>query len=133
MVEDRLSYNVWPSGLVFIPAGLLLFGWPIVYDMSVWAPIVGFSIQNFGMVQVMTLSSAYLVDAMPGQGASAAASANFMRNAFACLLTLVSNPLSNTIGPGWTSTLLSALTWMSVMILLLLKLYGERMRRWSGY
>ncbi|KAI8136916.1 major facilitator superfamily domain-containing protein [Fennellomyces sp. T-0311] len=133
LAEDRLSHNLWPSGIVFIPLGLLLFGWTIVYNLSVWAPILGFSIQNFGMVQVMTLSSAYLVDAMPGQGASAAASANFMRNAFACLLTLVSNPMSDTIGPGWTTTLLSVLTWISVGILVLLKVYGETMRRWSGY
>ncbi|KAI9488366.1 major facilitator superfamily domain-containing protein [Zychaea mexicana] len=133
MVEDRLSHNLWPSGIIFIPLGLLLFGWPIDYNLSVWAPIMGFSIQNFGMVQLMTLSSAYLVDAMPGQGASAAASGNFVRNAGACLLTIMANPMTDAIGPGWTSVMLSGVTWLSVIFILILKLYGEQLRRWSGY
>ncbi|KAI7879066.1 MFS general substrate transporter [Lichtheimia hyalospora FSU 10163] len=132
-VEDRLTLNLWPSGLVIVPLGLLLFGWPIVYNLSYWYPIIGFSIQNIGMVQLMTLSSAYLVDAMPGRGATSAAAANLMRNTFAAVLTLVSNPMSDTMGPGWTTVLLAALTWGSMGLLLLLKLYGPRLRQWSGY
>ncbi|KAI9251788.1 major facilitator superfamily domain-containing protein [Phascolomyces articulosus] len=132
-VEDRLTLNLWPSGIIFIPLGLLLFGWPIVYDMSVWAPIMGFSIQNFGMVQLMTLSSAYLVDAMPGKGASAAASSNVMRNVMACFLTLSANPMTDAMGAGWTTVLLSTVTLLSVAFLLILKVYGEELRRRSGY
>lgn len=132
-VEDRLTLNLWPSGIVIIPLGLLLFGWPLVYNLSYWYPIIGFSIQNVGMVQLMTLSSAYLVDAMPGRGATSAAAANLMRNTFAAILTLVSNPMSDTMGPGWTTVLLAALTWCSMGLLLLLKLYGPRLRQWSGY
>ena len=132
-VEDRLTINLWPSGILFIPLGLLLFGWPIVYDLSVWAPIIGFSIQNFGVAQLVTLSSAYLVDAMPGKGASAAASSNVMRNVMACILTLGANPMTDAIGVGWTTVLLALLTLLSVIFLLILKVYGEKLRRCSGY
>ena len=132
-VEDRLTLNLWPSGILFIPLGLLLFGWPIVYDLSVWAPIIGFSIQNFGVAQLVTLSSAYLVDAMPEKGASAAASSNVMRNVMACILTLGANPMTNAIGVGWTTVLLVLLTLLSVIFLLILKVYGEKLRHCSGY
>ncbi|KAJ8653106.1 hypothetical protein O0I10_011247 [Lichtheimia ornata] len=132
-VEDRLTLNLWPSGVVIVPLGLLLFGWPLVFNLSYWYPIIGFSIQNIGMVQLMTLSSAYLVDAMPGRGATSAAAANLMRNTFAAILTLVSNPMSDTMGPGWTTVLLAALTWWSMGLLFLLKVYGPRLRQWSGY
>lgn len=132
-VEDRITVNAWPCGIIVIPFGLLLFGWSIKYDLSVWAAIVGFGIQNFGMNQIMTMTSAYLVDAVPGKGATVTASANLMRMIFACILTLVANPMVSALGPGWTAVLFAALTWASVVVLFFLKLYGHRLRRWSGY
>ncbi|KAI9488784.1 major facilitator superfamily domain-containing protein [Zychaea mexicana] len=133
MVEDRIAINLWPSGLILMPFGLLLFGWGIGTGMSYWTGIIGFGIQNFGMNQMMTALSAYLVDSAPGIGASFTAAANLVRMLFACVLTLCANPMVKAIGPGWTCVFLAALTYVSMGCLILLKIYGARLRHYSGY
>lgn len=131
--EDRLALNLWPAGLIFIPFGLLLFGWGITYNLSYWTAIVGFGIQNFGMCQIMTSISAYIVDAAPGQGATATAAATLVRMILSCVLTLVANPMVNSLGPGWTTVLLTGLTYLSMVFLLLLKIFGSRLRKAAGF
>ncbi|KAI7902729.1 major facilitator superfamily domain-containing protein [Cokeromyces recurvatus] len=131
--EDRLSENLWPAGLICIPLGILLFGWCVSRNLSVWGAIIGFGIQTFGMNQIMTATSAYLVDAMPSNGASATAAANFVRMLMACVLTLVVNPLVGAIGPGYTCVLLAALAYVGNICLVILKWKGEALRRWSGF
>ncbi|KAL0090071.1 major facilitator superfamily domain-containing protein [Phycomyces blakesleeanus] len=133
VVEDRLTANCWPGGFILVPLGQLLFGWMAQTKGSVWACIVAFGIQTFGMNQVMAATSAYLVDAMPGQGASASAAATLFRQAMACILTLAANPMVAAIGPGWTTVFLAGLTVFSMALLAILAIYGERLRRWSGY
>ncbi|KAI8384550.1 major facilitator superfamily domain-containing protein [Radiomyces spectabilis] len=133
LVEDRLTINLWPCGLLIIPFGQLLFGWSIESGLSVWAPIIGFGIHTFGMNQITTATSAYLVDAVPGVGASATAAANLVRMVIACVLTLVANPMVQALGPGWTSVLLAALSWVSMALMFVLKFRGEALRKWSGF
>lgn len=95
--------------------------------------LTSFIEQNLGMNQVMTSTSAYLVDATPGFGASVTAAAAFVRMIFACALTLAANPMVAAIGPGWTSVFLAGLTYASVAALLVLKLFGHRMRKAAGF
>lgn len=133
VVEDRLTANLWPACFFFIPFGILLFGWSIEKGLTVWAPIVAFGIQTFGMNQAMTATSAYLVDAMPGEGASATAAANLVRMILACALTLAANPMVAAIGPGYTCVFLAALSVVACAFLVVLKLKGERLRAWSGF
>ncbi|KAI9279663.1 major facilitator superfamily domain-containing protein [Sporodiniella umbellata] len=128
VTEDRLTLTVWPGIALFLPFGLLLFGWTIVYNKSVWAPIVGFGCLNFGMNLVMASTSAYLVDSFPGKGASVTAASSFVRMTLACVLTLASNPMVIAIGAGWTTLFLSVLCIVGTLLLLLLKVKGHAMR-----
>lgn len=133
MVEDRLTLNLWPCSFIIMPFGLLLFGWMVEYQRSVWAGIIGFGFVTFGMSQVVSATSAYLVDAMPGKGASATAAANLVRMILACVLTLVSNQMVEVLGSGYTCVLLAGLSWLATLCLLILKIYGEKLRHWSGF
>jgi hypothetical protein len=102
--------------------------------MTVWAPIIAFGIQTFGMNQITTATSAYLVDAMPGGSASSAtAAANLVRNVMACAFTLAANPMVAAIGPGYTSVFLAGLTVFGLILLTILKIHGAKLRKWSGY
>lgn len=130
--EDRLTANLW-FAFVFIVFGILLFGWGIQKNLSYWCGIVAFGIQTFGMNQVMTATSAYIVDAVPGAGASATASANLIRMIMACVLTLIANPLVASIGPGYTCVFLAGLSVLGFCILVILKLFGEKMRIRAGF
>ncbi|KAK4513839.1 uncharacterized protein ATC70_005845 [Mucor velutinosus] len=107
-VEDRLTANAWITGFIFSPLGNLLFGWVVEHRLSLWGAIIAFGIQCFGTVQVVTVVTAYLVDALPGRGASATAAATFVRYA---------------LGAGWTCTLFACLSWLGMLIALILKLW----------
>ncbi|KAI7849120.1 major facilitator superfamily domain-containing protein [Circinella umbellata] len=133
-VEDRIGINVWLSLFVFMPFGLLLFGWSLEdKEMSFWAGIVGYGLVNFAMNQTVTSLSAYLVDSAPSIGASFTACANFARMIMACILTIVSNPLVDIIGPGLTCVFLTGLIVIAMILLIILKIFGGQFRFWSGY
>ncbi|RCI01818.1 hypothetical protein CU098_005540 [Rhizopus stolonifer] len=131
--EDRLTANIWVAGFLCVPLGSLIFGWIVEYKLSFWGAIVGFGIQCFGNVQVISTCTAYLVDSVPGRSAAATAAANFVRMGLSCILTIVSTPMIQALGPGWTCTLFACLSWVGMGIIVILKIYGEPIRRWSGY
>ncbi|KAI9251789.1 major facilitator superfamily domain-containing protein [Phascolomyces articulosus] len=133
LVEDRIGINIWPSILILMPFGLLLFGWGVGSQMSYWTGIIGFAMVNFSMNQCVTTLSAYLVDSAPGVGASFTAAANSVRMIMACVLTLAANPMVDAIGPGWTCVFLTGLICVAMVLLIILKIFGGRLRRWSGY
>ncbi|KAI9311078.1 major facilitator superfamily domain-containing protein [Dichotomocladium elegans] len=131
-IEDRLTPNIWPCGFILLPLGTLLFGWGIQMHYSYWVPIVAFAIQTSGLVQVNTTLSAYIVDSLPGMGAGASAVLNFSRMVFACVLMLVTNPMVETLGAGYTCTLLAGLSIFSMCLIVIVKIYGLNMRRAAG-
>lgn len=131
--EDRLTANIWVAGFIFSPFGNLLFGWVVQRRLSLWGAIIGFGIQCFGNVQVVTVVTAYLVDSIPGRGASATAAATFIRYSISCILSLISTPMISSLGAGWTSTLFACLSWLGMFIALILKIWGDRIRNWSGF
>jgi MFS family permease len=133
VLEDRLTANLWPAGFFFVPLGVLMFGWMGEYGVSLWGCIVGFGIQCFGMSQVFSAGSAYLVDATPGRGASITAGANFLRMLLACILSLVATPMLNALGPGYVGVLFAALMVLAMCLAVLLKLKGEAIRKISGF
>lgn len=133
MVEDRLAMHLWPCGLLFMPIGMLMLGWGIQTNQSYWIAIVGFGIQAFGSQQIITCVSAYLMDATPSKGASVSAASNLVALLLASLLSTCANPMANTIGSGFTMVFFTALTLLSMALLLFLKVYGKNMRWSSGF
>ncbi|KAI7865509.1 major facilitator superfamily domain-containing protein, partial [Spinellus fusiger] len=131
--EDRLTLNTWPGGFICVPLGVLIFGWCTRSSISVWAPIVGFGVVCFGMSQVYSAGSAYLVDSIPGKGASVTACSNLVRLLMACVLSLAAKPISLSIGPGYLSVVLAGINVMGMCFYLLVKLKGTSLRRSAGY
>lgn len=86
------------------------------------------------MNQIMTSTSAYIVDGLPAKEASSAtAAAHLLRMVLSCILTLVANPMVAAVGPGWTCVLLAGLAVLGVSLLVILHFYGANLRRWSGF
>ena len=133
LCEDRLTANIWAAGLFCVPLGCLIFGWVVEYKLSFWGAIVGFGIQCFGNMQVMSTCTAYLVDAVPGRGSSVTAATGFVRMTLSCVLTVVATPMVQALGAGWTCTLFACLSWVGMLLLFILKIYGEPIRSWSGF
>ncbi|KAL0094622.1 major facilitator superfamily domain-containing protein [Phycomyces blakesleeanus] len=127
--EDRLTLNAWPGGFVLVPLGVLIFGWCIHAHLTIWASMIGFAIVCFGMSQVYASGSAYLVDALPGKGASVTAAANLLRMVMACILSLIAHPVVESIGPGYLATILASLNIIGMFCFVFVKLNGQKMRQ----
>ncbi|KAI8637463.1 major facilitator superfamily domain-containing protein, partial [Parasitella parasitica] len=131
--EDRLTLNAWPGGFILIPLGVLLFGWSIMAGFSVWPAIIGFSILCFGMSQVYTAGSAYLVDSIPGKGASVTAACNFFRMTTAAVLSLISPIIGSALSIGYVCVLLASLNVIGMSLLVYIKFKGIHLRRKAGF
>ncbi|CAO3592564.1 unnamed protein product [Absidia cylindrospora] len=131
--EDRLAMNLWPAALILNPLSLSLWGWSVALGWSVWVSIVMFCVQCFAMVQIFNPTMALLVDAVPGRGASVTAAANLIRMIWSCILSLIANPMTTTLGPGWVTIFFGMLNFAWAFALILLKIKGTQIRKYSGY
>ncbi|KAI7848193.1 major facilitator superfamily domain-containing protein [Circinella umbellata] len=131
-IEDRFTFNLWPSCMILIPVGSLLFGWSIKNELNYWIPMSGYFISCFGTTQVLAIVSTYLTDSIPDHAASVAAGTVFVRETITCLLSLLSVKWMDSIGPGYLTVVLSGLIWISFGLLIILKIYGQRFRHHSG-
>lgn len=132
-MEDRLGMHIWPAGIIIMPLGLLMIGWSIQLHKSFWIAIVGFGVQTFGSQQVSSSISAYLLDSVPGQGASVTAASNLVTMTMACILSIAASPLVHTIDSGFTLLIFAVLVEIAMAITLCIKLFGQRMRQKSGF
>ncbi|ORZ20437.1 major facilitator superfamily domain-containing protein [Absidia repens] len=131
--EDRLAMNLWPAALILNPLSLSLWGWSVALGWSVWVSIVMFCVQCFAMVQIFNPTMAFLVDAVPGRGASVTAAANLIRMIWSCILSLIANPMTTALGPGWVTFFFGMLNFAWAFVLMLLKIKGIQIRKYSGY
>ncbi|KAK3843327.1 MAG: major facilitator superfamily domain-containing protein [Linnemannia gamsii] len=128
VLEDRLSPSMWVAGFLIVPFGSLLFGWGAEKHLSIAAPIVGFGIYNFGMAQVIAAGAAYLVNAIPGQGSSATAAANFLRMVMACVFSLIAQIIVDHVGYGNYGVIQAAINIFCMGLFYIVKLRGASMR-----
>ncbi|PHZ14777.1 MFS general substrate transporter [Rhizopus microsporus ATCC 52813] len=131
--EDRLAPNVWPAAFILNPLSFFLWGWPVQFGWSVWVSIIMFGVQCFAMVQIFNPAMSYLVDAVSDRGASVTAAANLVRMIWSCVLSLIANPMTAAVGPGWVTFFFGMLNFVWAFLLLLMKIKGSKIRAFSGY
>ncbi|KAI8989946.1 major facilitator superfamily domain-containing protein [Pilobolus umbonatus] len=131
--EDRLTPNLWPMAFFLNPLTFFLWGWPIELGWNIWVSIIMFGLQCFAMVQIFNPGMSYLVDAVSDRGASVTAAANLVRMIWSCVLSLIANPLTESIGPGWVTFIFGMLNFCWAFLLLLMKIKGPKIRAYSGY
>lgn len=131
--EDRLAPNVWPAAFILNPLSFFLWGWPVQFGWSVWVSIIMFGVQCFAMVQIFNPAMSYLVDAVSDRGASVTAAANLVRMIWSCVLSLIANPMTNAVGPGWVTFFFGMLNFAWAFLLLFMKIKGPQIRAYSGY
>lgn len=82
---------------------------------------------------VYTAGSAYLVDSIPGKGASATAACNFFRMSMAAVLSMISPIMGAALSIGYVSVLLAGLNIIGMGLLVYIKFKGVHMRRKAGF
>lgn len=125
--EARISWNVVTSVISF-PIALLIFGWCLDKKYHWVTPLIGTAL--FGYAAMMTIGAtlSYLVDSLPGKGATGVALNNLIRQILAATAVFVTTPMLNGMGTGWAFTMLAFIVLGASSVLIILKKHGDYWR-----
>ncbi|ODV89291.1 hypothetical protein CANCADRAFT_29229 [Tortispora caseinolytica NRRL Y-17796] len=125
--ESRIGINVMFASIL-LPAMLLVFGW-CAAKHTMWVfPLIGTAGFGFGTAILFSNTLTYLVDALPGHGATGVAVNNFVRCIFAAIACFVAAPIYDAIGPGWLMTICAILGCGLIVLALVIQKYGAQWR-----
>ncbi|TQB72955.1 hypothetical protein MPDQ_006380 [Monascus purpureus] len=124
--EDRLP-PLLISGPLFA-VGLFWYGWAAQEKVHWAVPIVGSTFVGLGINLCFMSVMGYLVDAFTKYAASALAANTMLRSVGGGLLPLAGKKMYHSLHFGWGNSLLGFLTLAFTPALVLLYLYGERVR-----
>ncbi len=112
--EDRMKENMW-VGAVLYPACFIWFGWALDKGLH-WAvaavPLVLFGV--FGMILYGAIATA-LTEFTPKRTSSGLALNNFVRNILSFIAAVATQPLLNAMGVGWTTTMVSLFSLVTIL------------------
>jgi multidrug resistance protein len=112
--EDRMKENMW-VGAVLYPGCFVWFGWAIDKGLH-WAvaavPLVLFGV--FGMILYGAIATA-LTEFTPKRTSSGLALNNFVRNILSFTAAVVTQPLVDAMGVGWTTTMVSLFALVTIL------------------
>lgn len=79
---------------------------------------------------MMTIGAtlSYLVDSLPGKGATGVALNNLIRQILAATAVFVTTPMLNGMGTGWAFTMLAFIVLGASSVLIILKKHGDYWR-----
>ncbi|QLL32146.1 hypothetical protein HG536_0C03140 [Torulaspora globosa] len=126
--EARISWNLVTAVAVF-PVSLLIFGWCLDKKCHWVAPLVGTALFGFASMMTIGATVSYLVDSLPGRGATGVALNNLIRQILAAVAVFVTEPMLKGMGTGWAFTMLAFIIIGSSTFLLVLKRYGDYWRQ----
>lgn len=125
--EARIGWNVVVAVATF-PMGLLIFGWCLDKHQHWVTPLIGTAIFGFASMMTIGATVSYLVDSLPGRGATGVALNNLIRMMLAATAVFTTTPMLKGLGTGWTFTMLSILVVLSSGVLVILKWKGDYYR-----
>lgn len=125
--EARISWNLVTAVAIF-PVSLLIFGWCLDKKCHWVTPLVGTALFGFASMMTIGATVSYLVDSLPGRGATGVALNNLVRQILAAVAVFVTEPMLKGMGTGWAFTMLAFIIIGSSSVLLVLKKYGDHWR-----
>ncbi|KAL2128967.1 hypothetical protein VTI74DRAFT_8406 [Chaetomium olivicolor] len=129
--EDRLR----PAqiGAVCIPICLFIFAWTSRESVHWIVPIVGTAFFAPGFYLTFQSVLNYLGESYPRHVASVFAGNTFFRSSFGGALPLAAPRMLQSLGIGWSSSILGFISVALVPLPFILERYGKRLRSWSQY
>ncbi|CUM64290.1 uncharacterized protein PRCAT00001888001 [Priceomyces carsonii] len=128
--EARISWNVVTAVALF-PAACLIFGWSIRYGEHWVVPLVGTAIFGFASMLIIGATVTFIVQSLPGKGATGVALNNLIRQILAATATFVVEPLLNAIGPGILFSILMGILLVASVSLYIVKKRSPYWRKHS--
>lgn len=116
-------------GSLFVPIGLLWYGWSAQARVHWIMPIIGSGLVGLGTVAVVMPVQTYLIDAFPLHAASVSAANTIFRSLLGAFLPLIGPRIYATLGQGSGNTLLAATAFVFTPLTWLVVHHGEGIRR----
>lgn len=128
--EFRLPCLIASS--IFIPVGLIWFGWSAQKKLHWIMPGIGSAIFAMGLVCVFQTIQNYLIDMNVRYAASSVAAAALFRSLFGFSFPLFANKMYSALGYGWANTMCAFIgIFLGVPFPIFCYMYGEKIRHWA--
>ncbi|KAB5554765.1 major facilitator superfamily domain-containing protein [Coniochaeta sp. 2T2.1] len=110
--EDRLKENIWLAATLY-PASMIWYGWSVDRQLH-WAIACAANLFfGVGGMLVFGAATTALTEFLPGRAAGGVALNNFVRSIFATVGVVVTQPLIDAVGDGWTCTIVGLAAWVT--------------------
>ncbi|KAJ5751816.1 hypothetical protein N7520_008733 [Penicillium odoratum] len=110
--EDRMKENIWIA-LFLYPAALIWYGWSVDKGLHWAVGCVACIFFGLGVMLVMGAINTVLTEFTPKKSSSGIALANFLRNLLSFTGALITQPLIDAIGTGWTCTMVALIAFVT--------------------
>jgi MFS family permease len=114
---------------VLLSAFVIIYGWIMTRHVSVAGPVIVLFALGYAMIAAYQILSVLLVDIHPGKAATASAANNLMRCEIGAAFAAIISPMINSIGTGWSYTIMALLSVITVPGLLVTIRYGMQWRK----
>lgn len=125
--EARFGVNVLIAVIIF-PISLLITGWCLDKGEHWVTPLIGTALFGFASMIIIGVTVTYLVDSLPGRGATGVALNNFVRQLLATVACFVTEPLIKALTVGVLFSILAGIITLFAGILIILKKKGDHWR-----
>lgn len=126
--ESRISWNAVLAVSLYVPA-CLIFGWCLDKREYWLVPLIGTALFGFASMLIIGVTLTYIIDVLPGKGATGVALNNLVRQLLAAVATFVTEPLTKALTTGVLFSIYAALITISAFALLYLKRKGGTLRQ----
>lgn len=125
--EARLSWNIVVACILFPPA-CMIFGWSLDKGVHWVVPLIGTAIFGFASMLIIGCTVTYLVDTLPGKGATGVALNNLVRQILAAIASFIVEPLIRALGIGVLYLILMGIVMVALILIIILKKKGDVLR-----
>ncbi|CAB5187800.1 unnamed protein product [Rhizophagus irregularis] len=98
---ERRIHGTW-LGAIIIPICYLAYGWLLEHKVPVIFPIIVMFFGGFGQLLAFNPIYTYLVDSFPTKSVWVNANLTFLRQMIAGIMSILSVPMEDSLGTGWT-------------------------------
>lgn len=125
--ESRISWNAVVAVCLY-PPSCLIFGWCLHYGEHWVTPLIGSALFGFASMLIIGITVTYLIDLLPGKGATGVALNNLVRMILAAVATFITDPLIKALGTGVLFSIIAGVILVFSVFILCLKRYGGDLR-----
>lgn len=126
--EDRMKENIWIATFIY-PIALIWYGWTADRGIFWFVPCLASFFFGIGSMMVFGCVTTMLTEFTPKKSSTGVAINNFVRNILSAIAAVVTQPMLDGLGTGWTFTMVGLWALVtSIVAILAMKRWGPQWR-----